>query len=105
MYGNLTIEHFKAILNRIKDNHKSSDWVTHKKIRIYLECMSDLWHHLSFPDTAKYLLPEIEFLFRAMECRISHEKRAFLADRLLELLSRIPPTQQQEESEYNPDIF
>lgn len=107
MYGNLKIQHYKAILRRIRDNHESTEWVTHKKIRIYLECMSDLWSQLSIPDNAEFYLAEIEFLFRAMNCRISHEKRAFLAEQLLKRLEPLESmaAQQEKQSEYDPSNF
>ncbi|MDZ8089035.1 MAG: hypothetical protein RMY16_26315 [Nostoc sp. DedQUE12b] len=52
--------------------------------------MRDLWssEEMSYiPDS--YYLPSIKFHFYAMSCRISHEKRAFLASQLLNLLLQL----------------
>jgi len=80
----LNIDDFKHILYIIRDNHKKYDSLTHKKVRVYLDCMNQLWSELYIPDS--YYLPSIKFHFYAMSCRISHEKRAFLASELLKLL-------------------
>ena len=87
MYESLTLDDFKHILYIIRDNHKKYDSLTHKQIRVYLNCMRELWssEEMSYiPDS--YYLPSIKFHFYAMSCRISHEKRAFLASELLKLL-------------------
>ena len=84
MYESLTLDDFKHILYIIRDNHKKYDSLTHKEVRVYLDCMEQLWEKLDIPDS--YWLPSIKFHFSAMSCRISHEKRAFLASELLKLL-------------------
>lgn len=83
MYDSLNIDDFRHILYIIRDN--KNETLTHKKVRVYLDCMEQLWEKLDIPDS--YHLPSIKFHFCAMSCRISHEKRAFLAERLLDLLS------------------
>ncbi|MFN6488337.1 MULTISPECIES: hypothetical protein [unclassified Nostoc] len=88
MYEVLNINDFRHILYIIRDNHKKHDSLTHKQVRVYLNCMRDLWssEEMSYiPDS--YYLPSIKFHFFAMSCRISHEKRAFLASQLLDLLN------------------
>jgi hypothetical protein len=80
----LTVDDFKHILYIIRDNHKKYQSLTHKKVRVYLDCMNELLSQVSMPDS--YWLPSIKFHFYAMSCRISHEKRAFLAEELLKLL-------------------
>ena len=87
MYESLNINDFRHILYIIRDNHKKHDSLTHKQIRVYLNCMRELWSSEEMsciPDS--YSLPSIKFHFYAMSCRISHEKRAFLASQLLDLL-------------------
>ncbi|MGV0102242.1 hypothetical protein NSTCB13_00758 [Nostoc sp. DSM 114160] len=88
MYDPLTLDDFEHILYIIRDNHKKYDSLTHKQVRVYLNCMRELWssEEMSYiPDS--YYLPSIKFHFYAMSCRISHEKRAFLASQLLDLLN------------------
>jgi len=87
MYESLDVNDFCHILYIIRDNRKKYPSLTHKEIRVYLNCMRELWaseEMSSIPDS--YCLPSIKFHFYAMSCRISHEKRAFLADKLLDLL-------------------
>ena len=85
MYESLNLDDFKHILYIIRDNHKKHDSLTHKEVRVYLDCMEQLWEKLvDIPDS--YWLPSIKFHFWAMSCRISHEKRAFLASELLKLI-------------------
>ena len=84
MYESLNIGDFQHILYIIRDNHKKHNSLTHKQVRVYLDCMEQLWEKLDIPDS--YWLPSIKFHFWAMSCKISHEKRAFLASRLLDLL-------------------
>ena len=87
MYESLNINDFCHILYIIRDNHKKHDSLTHKEIRVYLNCMRELWSSEEMsciPDS--YSLPSVKFHFYAMSCRISHEKRAFLASQLLDLL-------------------
>ncbi|MEA5601058.1 hypothetical protein [Nostoc sp. UHCC 0252] len=87
MHESLNLDDFKHILYIIRDNHKKHYSLTHKEIRVYLDCMHNLWlsEEMSYiPDS--YYLPSIKFHLYAMLCRISHEKRAFLASELLKLL-------------------
>ncbi|MEH2000572.1 MAG: hypothetical protein V7L00_17805 [Nostoc sp.] len=90
MYESLNINDFRQILHIIRDNHKKHDSLTHKKIRVYLNCMRELWssEEMSYiPDS--YFLPSIKFHFYAMSSRISHSKLAFLASQLLDLLDSL----------------
>ncbi|QSJ18766.1 hypothetical protein JYQ62_08405 [Nostoc sp. UHCC 0702] len=87
MYDSLNLEDFRHILYIIRDNDKQHDWLTHKEIRVYLHCLRELWTELNISDS--YWLPSIKFHFHAMALRISHEKRAILAARLLDLLVRL----------------
>ena len=92
MYESLNINDFCHILYIIRDNHKKHDSLTHKEIRVYLNCMRELWSSEEMsciPDS--YSLPSVKFHFYAMSCRISHEKRAFLASQLLDLLNLLEP--------------
>ncbi|BAZ54194.1 hypothetical protein NIES4103_68790 (plasmid) [Nostoc sp. NIES-4103] len=97
MYDSLNLEDFRHILYIIRDNHKKYDSLTHKEILVYLHCMRELWTELNVPDS--HIMPSIKFHFHAMALRISHEKRAFLAEQLLSLLLRLEPKQQSSNSE------
>lgn len=98
MYESLNIDDFRHILYIIRDNHKKHDSLTHKEIRVYLNCMRQLWssEELYIPDS--YYLPLIKFHFYAMSCRLSHDKRAILASKLLDLLNLLeqPNSKQQD---------
>jgi hypothetical protein len=97
MYGSLNIDVFRHILYIIRDNTGYNS-LTHKEVRVYLECMRELWSQLDETQLTienSYYFPEVRFYFYAMSCRISHEKRAFLAKRLLDLLSRLNLNQQK----------
>lgn len=97
MYDSLNLEDFRHILYIIRDNHKKHNSLTHKEIRVYLRCMRELWGELNVsPDD--YYIPSIKFHFHAMALRISHEKRAFLAEQLLNLLLLLEPKQQSSNS-------
>jgi hypothetical protein len=110
MYGALDIEVFRHILYIIRDNRGAYS-LTHKEVRVYLGCMRDLWSQLDESQLTienSYYFPEIKFYFYAMSCRISHEKRAFLAKRLLDLLSKLNLNSKQEspkQQEFSPDNF
>ena len=97
----LEIESFVRILYRIRDNDRAGQpSFTHKQIRVYLECINDLWKDMQFLNTpqADYYQPEIKFLLRGLSCRISHEKRGFLAERLIDLLENIKKSAPQNKS-------
>lgn len=99
MYESLNINDFRHILYIIRDNHKKYNSLTHKQVRVYLNCMRDLWSSEEMsciPDS--YCLPAIKFHFYAMSCRISHEKRAFLAEELLKLLDLLEPKSKQQDN-------
>jgi CRISPR/Cas system-associated exonuclease Cas4 (RecB family) len=89
MYESLQIDDFCHVLYIIRDNHKKHDSLTHKQVRVYLNCMRQLWasEDMYVPDS--YYLPLIKFHFYAMSCRLSHEKRAILASQLLDLLKQL----------------
>lgn len=105
----LEIESYIRILYRIRDNGNTNypSTFTHKQIRVYLECMTDLWEKMELLDTNKadYLQPEIKFLLAALSCRISHEKRTFLAERLIELLELIRKSKPQDYQRVTTDNF
>ncbi|BAY74162.1 hypothetical protein NIES25_51850 [Nostoc linckia NIES-25] len=87
MHEPLDINDFCQILDIISRNDKQNRPLTHKQIRVYLECISELWPKLDIQDTFIVpVTPRIKFYFHAMSCWISHEKRAFLAEKLIELL-------------------
>ena len=92
MYEPLNIDDFRHILYMIRDNRKRHDSLTHKEVRVYLICMRQLWssEELYIPDS--YYLPLIKFHFYAMSCRLSHDKRAVLASKLLDLLNLLDKT-------------
>ncbi|MFN6530974.1 hypothetical protein [Nostoc sp. ChiSLP03a] len=103
MYETLNINDFRHILYIIRDNHKKHDSLTHKQVRVYLDCMEQLWEKLDIPDS--YWLPSIKFHFSAMSCRISHEKRAFLASELLKLLVLLKQDNKSNTSGVSADHF
>lgn len=84
----LNIDDFRHVLYIIRDNHKNHDSLTHKQVRVYLNCMRQLWlsEEMCGVPSSSYYLPLIKFHFFAMSCRLSHEKRAILASQLLSLL-------------------
>ncbi|MEH1885865.1 hypothetical protein [Nostoc sp.] len=92
MYEALTLDDFKHILYIIRDNHKKSYPLTHKQVRVYLDCMEQLWEKVHIADS--YWLPSVKVHFWAMSCRISHEKRSFLASELLKLFVLLGSKQQ-----------
>ncbi|MDZ8238528.1 MAG: hypothetical protein RMZ69_15330 [Nostoc sp. ChiQUE01a] len=101
MYESLNINDFRHILYIIRD-YKKHD-LTHKEVRVYLNCMRQLWssEEMYIPDS--YYLPLIKFHFYAMTCRLSHEKRAILAEELIKLLGLLeqpnkPKVQVEQES-------
>ncbi|MDZ8227036.1 hypothetical protein [Nostoc sp. ChiVER01] len=84
MYEPLEINDFQHILYIIRDNHKSHNSLTHKEVRVYLDCMEQLWPRLNIPNCD--YPPTMKFYLWAMSCTISHEKRAMLAGKLLDLI-------------------
>ncbi|MDF5706530.1 MAG: hypothetical protein PUP90_02320 [Nostoc sp. S4] len=85
MYQVLNIDDFRHVLYIIRDYKKHE--LTHKEVRVYLNCMRQLWFSDEMCIQDSYYLPLIKFHFYAMSCRLSHQKRAILASELIKLLN------------------
>lgn len=103
MYDDLNLRDFFHILYIIRDNHKKHNPLTHKEVRVYLDCMRELSEKLNIGDS--YHLPSVKFHFHAMSCRLSHEKRAFIAEELLKLLLLVEQSNKKQQDTFSPDNF